>query len=271
MTEQIQERRDYGFAIGLMTGTFVGAGLAIWLAPKAAAELRDRVTDSAKDFRKRTPNNTSRPAAASARRSTEQTEGQDVRDDVADVVARGARTVERFAVAAKAAERSGVAVVGLRPSFTASDSRVPAILSAPQEPRIHEGIKQRFTNQRVEAPEPLGLLPGQVQTGNPEVLGLYEAEPVMDRRLSRVCFRHMCAKRTAVELVDAVAFCTLCQASAPADVMRREMIAFLIVLAVLVLLESFRRGRTVAMGIRSQWRAGLVIMVVVILLLTGRL
>ena len=62
----------------------------------------------------------------------------------------------------------------MRPSFTASDSRVPAILSAPQEPRIHEGIKQRFTNQRVEAPEPLGLLPGQVQTGNPEVLGAAE-------------------------------------------------------------------------------------------------
>ena len=72
MTEQIQRRRDYGFAIGLMTGTFVGAGLAMWLAPRAAAEFREL-----------------------------KQKGQDVRDDVADVVARGAHEVERFAVAAK--------------------------------------------------------------------------------------------------------------------------------------------------------------------------
>jgi gas vesicle protein len=80
MTEQIQKRRDYGFAIGLMTGTFVGAGLAMWLAPRAAAELRSRVGERVDELKQK---------------------GQGVRDDVADVVARGAHEVERFAVAAK--------------------------------------------------------------------------------------------------------------------------------------------------------------------------
>jgi len=91
MTEQIQKRRDYGFAIGLMTGAFAGAGLAMWLAPRAAAELRDRVTDSAKVFGNRVGETVDELKQ----------QGQGVRDDVADAVARGAHEVERFAVAAK--------------------------------------------------------------------------------------------------------------------------------------------------------------------------
>jgi gas vesicle protein len=55
MTEQIQKRRDYGFAIGLMTGTFVGAGLAMWLAPRAAAELRRRVGETVDELRQKGP------------------------------------------------------------------------------------------------------------------------------------------------------------------------------------------------------------------------
>ena len=80
MTVQTQERRSHGFAIGLLTGTFVGAGLAMWLAPRMAAELRDRMTESAKGLGR---------------------QAQDVRDDVADAVARGAHEVERYAIAAK--------------------------------------------------------------------------------------------------------------------------------------------------------------------------
>ena len=80
MTVQTQERRSHGFAIGLLTGTFVGAGLAMWLAPRLASELRERMTDSAKGLRR---------------------QAQDVRDDVADAVARGAHEVERYASAAK--------------------------------------------------------------------------------------------------------------------------------------------------------------------------
>ena len=102
MTEQIQKRRDYGFAIGLMTGTFVGAGLAIWFAPKAAAEVRDRVTDSAKAFGKRAAERY-REAGNRVGETVDELKqkGQGVRDDVADVVARGAHEVERYATAAK--------------------------------------------------------------------------------------------------------------------------------------------------------------------------
>jgi gas vesicle protein len=102
MTEQIQKRRDYGFAIGLMAGTFVGAGLAMWLAPKAAAELRDRVTDSAKALGKRASEQY-RQAGNRVGETVDELKqkGLGVRDDVADVVARGAHEVERFAVASK--------------------------------------------------------------------------------------------------------------------------------------------------------------------------
>jgi len=53
MNTATHQHRDYGFAIGLATGTLVGAGLAIWLAPRVASELRERVTDSARSFRER--------------------------------------------------------------------------------------------------------------------------------------------------------------------------------------------------------------------------
>jgi gas vesicle protein len=65
MDTYTQERRDYGFVIGLLTGTVVGAGAAMWLAPRVASRLRQQ------------------------------------RDDVADAVVRGAQEVERFATASK--------------------------------------------------------------------------------------------------------------------------------------------------------------------------
>jgi hypothetical protein len=64
----ISEHRDHGFVMGLFAGTFVGAGLMMWLAPAV-----DRLSRKA----------------------------QGVRDDVADAVARGAHEVERVATAAK--------------------------------------------------------------------------------------------------------------------------------------------------------------------------
>jgi gas vesicle protein len=86
MTVQTQERRSHGFAIGLLTGTFVGAGLAMWLAPRMASELRERMADSAKGLGR---------------------QAQGVRDDVADAVAHGAHTVERYAIAAKSGRLAG--------------------------------------------------------------------------------------------------------------------------------------------------------------------
>ena len=79
MTSQIQ-RRDYGFVLGLLTGTVVGAGLAAWLAPGAAGEVRDKVTDTAE-----------RIGSELGRRS------ENLRDSVVVAAVRGAREVEKFA------------------------------------------------------------------------------------------------------------------------------------------------------------------------------
>ena len=46
----LKDRRDHGFLIGVMTGTFVGAALAIWLAPRVVSVrngLADAVVDGA--------------------------------------------------------------------------------------------------------------------------------------------------------------------------------------------------------------------------------
>ena len=49
MNTDTQDRRDHTFLTGLLTGTFVGAGLAIWLGPRAAS-WRQRMTDSAREL-----------------------------------------------------------------------------------------------------------------------------------------------------------------------------------------------------------------------------
>lgn len=94
MTVQAQERRSYGFAIGLLTGTFVGAGLAMWLAPRMAAELSERLTNSAKDLRRQASEQYEQASSRIGEVVSELTEnGQDVRDEFADAVARGAHEV----------------------------------------------------------------------------------------------------------------------------------------------------------------------------------
>jgi gas vesicle protein len=97
------------FLLGLITGSAIGAGLALYFAPRLALELRQRVTDSATDLR----NAASERVQAVATRVADVVEdvtkrGQAVRDGVADAVGRGAhevgrgaREVERFAEAAK--------------------------------------------------------------------------------------------------------------------------------------------------------------------------
>jgi gas vesicle protein len=90
MNTHTQEYRDYRFVIGLLTGTFVGAGLAMWLAPPVASERRRPVTD----------------AARGSTRIVEAVDdldrnGQNVHDEVAGAVARSAHAVERHATAAR--------------------------------------------------------------------------------------------------------------------------------------------------------------------------
>ena len=95
---EYRERRDYGFLFGLMTGTFVGAGLAIWLVPRAASELRSKLTESLDDVGNRASGQFQQASARVGETVDQITrKGQGVRDDVAEAVARGAREVERYA------------------------------------------------------------------------------------------------------------------------------------------------------------------------------
>jgi gas vesicle protein len=102
MNAHMQDHRDYGFVIGLFAGTFVGAGLMMWLAPRMGAELRQRMTDSARTLGQRASEKY-RQASTHAAEAVDELarKGRDARDEVAAAVARGAREVERYATAAK--------------------------------------------------------------------------------------------------------------------------------------------------------------------------
>ena len=102
MSTQATEPRGYGFAIGLLTGTCVGAFVAMWLAPRASAEIRDSMTDSARRLRRLASDQYQQVSTRVSEAVGEIARtGQDVRDDVVGAVARSANTVERFATAAK--------------------------------------------------------------------------------------------------------------------------------------------------------------------------
>ena len=53
MRTHARPHQDYGFVIGLAAGAVVGAGLAMWLAPRSASELRERITDSTRNIGRR--------------------------------------------------------------------------------------------------------------------------------------------------------------------------------------------------------------------------
>ena len=102
MNAHVREHRDYGFLIGLLTGTAVGAGLAMWFAPRLASELRERVTDSARALSQRASDQYQQASSRVVDAVDDLTRrGQGVRDEIAETVARGAREVERYAIAAK--------------------------------------------------------------------------------------------------------------------------------------------------------------------------
>jgi gas vesicle protein len=120
----MQQRSDgngiNGFLIGLVAGGAIGAGLAIAFAPRLASELRRRVTRTVDDLGD-AASGRYREARARVDGFVEEVtgrgqalrdevvdavdgvtaRGQAVRDDVADAVGRGAREVERFAMASK--------------------------------------------------------------------------------------------------------------------------------------------------------------------------
>ena len=53
MNEPLDRSREPGFGFGLLMGVCLGAGLVWWLAPRTAAEIRQRATDSAKGLAQR--------------------------------------------------------------------------------------------------------------------------------------------------------------------------------------------------------------------------
>lgn len=86
--------------IGLVAGTVVGAGLTMWLAPRAASELQARVTDSAKRLSKRASRQYEQASALVGETVDEITrKSRGVRDGIAGAVVHGASRVERFATA----------------------------------------------------------------------------------------------------------------------------------------------------------------------------
>jgi gas vesicle protein len=102
MTEHTRAHHAGDFGIGLLTGTFVGFGLAMWLAPRMASEIRERVTDSASSLGRRAFEQYRQASTHVAESVDDVTlKGLGVRDDVADAVARGAHEVERLANAAE--------------------------------------------------------------------------------------------------------------------------------------------------------------------------
>jgi gas vesicle protein len=89
------------FLIGLVTGSAIGAGLALCFVPRLALELRQRLTDSTTDLQNAAADglqNVANHVADVVDRVADVADdvtsrGQAVRDDVADAVSRGAHKV----------------------------------------------------------------------------------------------------------------------------------------------------------------------------------
>jgi gas vesicle protein len=107
MNSQHQDSSDHRFLFGVLTGTVVGAGLALWLVPRAAAELRDRATTSARTLKEGASDQYEQATSRVSETVDEITrQARGVRDQVAAVVAQSAHEVERYAVAAKTGDRT---------------------------------------------------------------------------------------------------------------------------------------------------------------------
>ena len=102
MNQPLERSRESGFGFGLLIGACVGAGVALWLAPRMAAEIRQRATDSAKGLGQRASEHYRQAGVHLGEAVDELTrKGQGIRNEVADAVARGAQAVERAATTAK--------------------------------------------------------------------------------------------------------------------------------------------------------------------------
>jgi gas vesicle protein len=100
MSEDTPTRRENRFWLGLCAGTVIGAGLAMWLVPRAAAELRERAADSAGKLGTRASERYQQVSTQVGQAVEDMAkQGRAVRNDVADSVVRGAHEVARQAAA----------------------------------------------------------------------------------------------------------------------------------------------------------------------------
>jgi gas vesicle protein len=96
----------HGFILGFMVGGIAGAGAAMLFAPRLAAELRQRVVDSATGMGDAATERYQKGTTRGLEMIAEFTHRADaVRDDVADAVSRGAQKVDRFAMDSKKRKR----------------------------------------------------------------------------------------------------------------------------------------------------------------------
>ena len=98
MKRHPQANHDPGFLFGLVTGAALGAGLAMYFAPKIGSEIRKRVAASAKDLGDTASEYYEQVSTRVVDAVEELTSrGQKARDAAADLVARGAHEVARGA------------------------------------------------------------------------------------------------------------------------------------------------------------------------------
>ena len=97
-TGGVSQTWDHRFLIGFIMGGVVGAGLTMLFAPRVAAELRQRVTDSARHLGRAASERYQQASTRVGDAVDELTKkGQGVRNGVLEAVASGAQKVERFA------------------------------------------------------------------------------------------------------------------------------------------------------------------------------
>jgi gas vesicle protein len=83
-----------GFMMGLLTGTVLGAGLGMLLAPKAGAELRGAIGEQARTWSNTASEQVKRASEAA---STWADKGRDMVDKAREAVARGADEARNYA------------------------------------------------------------------------------------------------------------------------------------------------------------------------------
>jgi gas vesicle protein len=92
--ERYENEGTGGFMMGLLTGTVLGAGLGMLLAPRAGAEIRDQIGEQARNFGHKASDQY-RKATETATEWAER--GREFVDRARDAVSRGAEQAREYA------------------------------------------------------------------------------------------------------------------------------------------------------------------------------